>query len=139
MCLGGGLEKAPPRKEWVGLEGGGQERQVPPEQGQQAQRIKVPNRVSAGPAQEDTMYRERLEKEAVQRREGISSQKEQLGEGRIENGIGFWRDFSWSWTGDGEVLLCLDQEQSHLTNLSYTLPRISTGDFLKGGEECTRC
>lgn len=67
---------------------------MPPEQGQQAQGIKVPDRVSAGPAQEDTMYQARLEKEAVQGREGILSRKEQLGEGRMENGIGFWRDFS---------------------------------------------
>lgn len=111
MCLGGGLEKPLPRKAWVGLKGGGQERQLPPEQEQQAQRIKIPNRVSAGPAQADTMYWERLEKKAVQRWEGILSPKEQLREGRIENGIRFWRDFSWGWTGDGEVLLCTEMSQ----------------------------
>lgn len=49
-CLGGGSEKAPDsRKEWVGLGREGLERQVPPEQGQQALRG-----VSEGPAPQGT-------------------------------------------------------------------------------------
>lgn len=72
---------------------------MPLEQGQQAQGIKVPNRVSAGPAQEDTMYRERLEKEAVQGQEGILS-------GRSNSGKGEWKmelDFGETFLEAGPV------------------------------------
>lgn len=94
--LGDGSEKAPPRKEWVGLGEGTQVGQVPPEWEEQEPRGKLPvKRLKVQPRREQGTKRGCKGKQAVPCGLDFHPKKSnwwsRVG---IETGIGFWRGLS---------------------------------------------